>query len=129
MKKFTAVFILLVAGVTACAAWFCPFSQKGAYVYQNNIAVERVDGLCYHTDACVRYDATGDESALIRELDSIGATPVETEQEGDVIFFYALSDRVCAPVQKTASGKSYNVMAALRDGHIAIGAPVLCGSY
>ena len=61
-------------------------------------------------------------------LDSIRAKTVRTAQAGNVLIVYAYSDRVCG--ERTLSdGAVYNVMAAFRDGDIAIGAPMLQGSY
>ncbi len=128
MKKFTTVFILLVLCAVGVAVWFSPFAEFDAKVYRDNVAVSSVDGICYAEDACVRYDTDGDENRMYAILKKLRADVVFTAAAGDVFIVYAYSDRVCGRC-KTADGKTYNVMAAYRNGNISVGAPTLQGSY
>ncbi len=129
MKKFMTVFVLLILGVVGAALWFSPFSGKGARAYVNNEPKYDIDGLCYAEDACVRYDFCGSENDMYAALDELRAKPVRVAETDGVTVVYALSDRVCAASNTLSNGKKYNVMASFRSGRIAIGAPVLQGSY
>ncbi|MCH5162277.1 MAG: hypothetical protein J1G38_02165 [Clostridiales bacterium] len=128
MKKIVAVFILLLVGVVALSVWFSPFAGTDAKVYDDNVAVSSVDGLCYAQNACVRYDATGELSDMYAALKKLRARIVKTATAGNVTVVYAYSDRVCGE-NTLLGGEKYNVMAAFRCGDIAIGAPLLQGSY
>lgn len=128
MKKLYAAFILFAALVVATAVWFSPFGGKGgARTYENNIPVGEV-GLCYPADATVRLDLDGGEAELFSALDGMCAKAIKTVELDGVTVVYAYSPRVCAEPLYIAEG-AYNVMAAYGGGHVAIGAPVLQGSY
>ncbi len=128
MKKLLTVFVLLVFVLIGAAVWYSPFAFKDARVYENNVAEGRV-GVCYPSGASVRYDLDGDEPVMYAELEDLMAKPVKTVQTDGLTVVYAYSPRVCAAPRSTEEGGEYNVMAAYRNGHIAVGAPVLEGSY
>ncbi len=115
-------FILLVAAIMGIAVWFSPLARRGAMFYENNEPVGTVDGVCYGGGSTVRYDFDGSIDDLYSALEDMRADIVETVAAGNATIVYAVSDRV-------ASGGDFNVMAAYRDGHIAIGTPILQGSY
>lgn len=128
MKKLYAAFIVFAALVVATAVWFSPFGGKnGAMAYENNIPVGEV-GLCYPAGAAVRLDLDGGEAEVFAALSDIGARTVKTVELDGVTVVYAYSPRVCAKPLYVAEG-AYNVMAAYGGGRVAIGAPVLQGSY
>ncbi|MCM1368075.1 MAG: hypothetical protein NC184_04615 [Roseburia sp.] len=130
MKKLcTAVFLLLV-GIVLTAIFFSPLTAVGEpYIYVDNAAVRRVDGLCYASGDIVRVDFSGDEDDMYAALERIGAETVKTAHAGGTLIVYAYSARVCSGSETTENGESYNVMAAYSDGKVSIGTPVLSGSY
>ncbi len=130
MKKAAVFFIALILCGVGVGIYYSPLTAIGgdAYLYDNNIPIARLDGLCYGRDDIVRVDMTGGEAEMYAALDAIDAVPIETGEAGDCIVVYAFSPRVRASAM-LRDGKKYNVMAAVRDGKIAIGAPVLSGSY
>ena len=132
MKKcavFLCSFVLLCAG---CAAWFSPLCFVGgeAFVYENNAPIEALaDAVCYMPNDVVRVGFDGSENDMRAALDNIDAVTVERTELDGLVIVYAYSPRVCANALSLSSGGKYNVMAAWRDGRVAIGAPVLEGSY
>ena len=126
MKKLAVFFIVLVIGIIGVAVWFSPLAGR-ATVYDDNRPTKDADGFCYASGSTVRYDFTGSESDMYGELKRICARVVRVENADGVKIVYAYSDRVCSG--SVYEDNEYNVMAAYRDGHVAIGAPVLEGSY
>lgn len=130
MKRSVGFFVALALVAVAAAVIYSPLAHfKSAAVYYDNVEVEKVDGVCYAEDALIRADLEGGESELCAALDKISARVQATAVTGDTLIVYAYSDRVCAAAMTLADGTRYNVMAALTAGHIAIGAPMLSGSY
>ena len=131
MKTLYAVVILFVASLVGAAIWFSPLCGLGTpEVYDNNVPVGAVEGLCYPSDALCRVDFSGSEKDMKRALDSIFAVTVkEVKTDDGLTIVYALSPRVCAQSQYLRSGEEYNVMAAYSSGSISIGTPILSGSY
>lgn len=129
MKKIVAVFILFVICLVGAAVWFSPLSQLGtAQEYDNNVPVREL-GICYGDTDTVRTDLTGGEAELYAALEKMGAKAVKTAESGGSLIVYAYSKRVAAPVRYTSEGDAYNVMAALNGDRIAIGTPILEGSF
>jgi hypothetical protein len=128
VKKLYAAFIFFVALTVAAAVWFSPFGGKGAKTYDNNLPAGDIAGLCYPADATVRLDIEGGAAELDVALKSICARVVKTVELDGVTIVYAYSPRVCAEPLPLAEG-GYNVMAAYGGGRVAVGAPVLQGSY
>ena len=130
MKTLYAVVILFVVTLVGAAVWYSPLISLGTPVsYDNNIPVERLDGICYSADALCRVDFCGDEDDMYEALGSIFAVTVKEVQLDDLTVVYALSPRVCAKKQYLGSGEEYNVMAACSNGLISIGTPILSGCY
>lgn len=126
MKKLAVFFIAAALGAIGVAVWFSPFAGRAVF-YDDNRPTTRADGLCYAQGSNVRYDLTGSEDDMYGELERLGARIVRVEHADGLTVVYAYSDRVCSISAYSAT--EYNMMAAYRDGMIAIGAPVLLGSY
>lgn len=125
MKKLFAALCLFLVGAVAAAVWFSPLCGVGElYAYENNVATENIDGVCYPPVGSYRVDFDGDEDELYAALDRINARVVRSERVDDLLIVYAYSPRVAASVKA-----DYNIMAACRAGRVSIGAPVLEGSY
>ena len=130
MKTLCAVVIFFSASLIGVAVGFSPLCRFGTPVsYDNNEPVYSLEGLCYPGDALCRVDFSGDKSDMQKALDSIFAVTVKEVDMDGLTVVYALSPRVCAPLQRLKSGEQYNVMAAYASGNISIGTPLLGGCY
>lgn len=72
----------------------------------------------------VRADLTGDVESV---LETLGAREYFRETFDDLVVVYAFSPRFSA--YETVRGKRVNVMLAARGSQIAVGSPLLKGSY
>ena len=131
MKKLLTAVAILAAGIIMAAVYYSPLTGLGdAYEYVNNVPVESIDGLCYARDKLVRVDFEGGESDMYAALDRINAETVKVADCGGAVVVYAYSPRVAARSEKLSDGVTeYNVMAAVRDGTVSIGTPLLSGCY
>lgn len=132
MKKCAVFFCFLILLGAGCAVWFSPLCFVGgeAFVYENNAPIEALaDAVCYMPSDVVRVDFDGSEDDMRAALSRIDAVTVERTELDGLVIVYAYSPRVCANALSLSGGGKYNVMAAWRAGKIAIGAPVLEGSY
>ncbi len=127
MKKLAVFFIAVALGMIGVGVWFSPLAGRGT-LYADNSPSGRADGFCYAADSTVRYDIKGSKTDMYDELKRMGAEVVRVEDADGVTIVYAYSPRVCAGGAYACYGE-YNVMAAYRDGYIAIGTPILEGSY
>ncbi|MCH5161076.1 MAG: hypothetical protein J1G04_03500 [Clostridiales bacterium] len=128
MKRMYAAFILLSVVIVGVAVWFSPLNGN-RYKYDDNEPVERLGGIAYPSGQTVRVDFDGDEAAMYDYLGDIGATVVKTVESSGRVIVYAFCPRVEHRGYYTVDGDEYNVMASCGDGKIAVGAPVLPGSY
>ncbi len=132
MKKCAVFFCCLTVFAVAAAVWFSPlcFPHGNVSVYENNAPVLSIDGAaCYSPTDVVRVDLSGGENELRSALDRMCAEEVKRVELDGLTVVYAFSPRVCAKALTLADGGEYNVMLARRGDSIAIGAPVLEGSY
>ncbi|MCH5153832.1 MAG: hypothetical protein J1F71_01330 [Clostridiales bacterium] len=130
MKVFYAVVILFAVGLVGVAVWFSPLVSLGApELYDDNVPVSTVRGLCYPSDALCRVDFKGDDGDMRQALDGLFAVTVKEVNIDGLTVVYAFSPRVAAQAQHLDSGEWYNVMAAYSDGKISIGTPILSGCY
>ena len=128
MKKMYAAFLLLAIVVVGIAVWFSPLTGD-RYAYNDNDKAQKSDGVAYPFGQTVRVDFDGEEADMYAYLDKMNATVVKTAEAGGRVIVYAYSPRVEDNGQCTSEGDRYNVMAAFADGRIAVGTPVLPGSY
>lgn len=121
----------MLSMIVVAAVWFSPLCFVGGEVhaYENNAPSCEIDGVGYLPDTVVRVDLAGSENDMLAALDGMSAVEVDRTVLDDLVIVYAYSPRVCAETFELSSGRRYNVMAAYRSGHIAIGTPVLEGSY
>lgn len=130
MKKLLAVGFLFICAVVCVCVYYSPLTLIGSpEVYEDNAAVRAVNGLVYGNDDIVRVDIVGVEEDMYVAIKKIGGRVVKTVSVSDRTVVYAYSDRVCAKTQKTQEGEPYNIMASCDGSRIAIGTPVLSGSY
>ena len=112
------------------AVWFSPLVSLGTpALYDDNVPVSTVRGVCYPSDALCRVDFDGDEDDMKSALNRLFAVTVKEVEVDGLTVVYAYSPRVSAQAQHLESGEGYNVMAAYSQGKISIGTPVLSGCY
>lgn len=129
MKKFIAAVFLFAVGIVVTAIWFSPlaaFAQPN--LYDDNVPIAAVQGLCYPADSVCRVDFCGGERDLFRALKAISASEIKRVEFDGAIYVYAYSPRVAVKAQKT-DGAEYNVMAVYSKGRVVIGTPVISGCY
>ena len=128
MKKMYAAFLLLALIVVGVAVWFSPL-KGDIHAYNDNAPTRRSDGIVYPQGQTLRVDFDGGEEQMNAYLESIGATVVKTVEAGGRTIVYAYSPRVERRGLYTTEGDEYNVMAAFGSGSVAVGTPILAGSY
>lgn len=130
MRKTCAAVFLFAAGLVAVAVFYSPLTSIGTpALYADNMPIGVVEGLCYPQESVVRVEAAGGEAELDALLARIDASKIKTVYTDDMVLVYAYCHRVCAVEQHLADGRAYNVMGAVRDGKIFVGAPILSGCY
>lgn len=130
MKKLYTAFIVFMAALVAVAVYYSPLAWIGTpAAYDNNARTADYDGVCYPAGEVMRVDISGGENELRAALDKLCCTVVKEVRDGERLYVYAVSPRVCAKTQYLKSGEGYNVMATAFGGKVCIGTPVLQGCY
>lgn len=102
---------------------FTVFGKNGAvtvYSRQNRPALDRFG--CY-----TRLDISGGMAEAEKGIKDLTAEILWTETVGDITVIYAYSPLIRK--FETVRNKRVNVMAAVRDGNVSFGCPLLKGSY
>jgi len=126
---FVAV-ALILAGLRLTCGGLCSFVREGSYTaYVDGDAELRYDEvpLCGVRGAYERIDTYGGEEKAAEILKKLAATNVRTEKVDEITVIYAFSPLL--PQSVTLKGERTNVMIALRRGKLAIGSPLIKGSY
>lgn len=74
-----------------------------------------------------RMDIVGDENTALEVIKNLSGKLLRKENIGEMTIFYAFSPRLIQPC--SIKGQEVNLMIAVSNGNVAIGTPLLYGSY
>ena len=78
-------------------------------------------------DGAHRLDLVGGQDVAYGVMKNLDARPILCENVDGIILYYACSPRLCDPVE--VKGEKVNLMIAINGNNVAVGTPLLYGSY